>query len=402
MPGPDVALVSLYPMPGSGDGISGVATYTANLARALHAAGASVTVMAQAEPGQKPEESDQGVRVQRCFARGRWALPVAARAAAVTGAAVVHVQHELFLYGGPASVPGLLPALGGLRRRRRGPVVTMHQVVAPASVDRRFTALHGVPVPAVLARTGIGGVQATIRQVAARTIVHERAFAQVVRGAVVLPHGVSQPSPARGHRGDGQARARRRLQVRGEGLVVLCFGFVSPYKGLEAALEAAARAGPAVEMVVAGGEHPRLAGQGYLPELARRWGSVARFTGYVPDDEVGAWFDAADLALLVYPQPFSASGVLALALQHSTPLLVSESLAACIEAPDLGVPTDAASLAARLADLAGDAGALRRLGRASEALGVGRTWADVARRHLDIYQEVIDANGAAGRRGRPR
>jgi len=30
-----------------------------------------------------------------------------------TGAPVTHLQHELFLYGGPESVPALIPALGG-------------------------------------------------------------------------------------------------------------------------------------------------------------------------------------------------------------------------------------------------------------------------------------------------
>ena len=293
----------------------------------------------------------------------------------------VHLQHETFLYGGASSVPGLLPALAAMRRSRARTVVTMHHVVS-GGIDASFTRLHRVAAPASLARAGLGGVRGTIRRLADRVIVHEPAFADAVRGATVVPHGVARPEPLT------RADARVRLGCEDKRLTVLCFGFVAPYKGLEPALDAAATLADDVLLVVAGGEHPRLAAAGDpYGERLRATHPHARFTGYVPDAEVGAWFVAADVALFLYPRPVSTSGGLALAFAHRTPVLLSPELAATVSAPAaLVAPRDTRELAARLAALAaGRPSSLAALRTAVDELGRDRSWPAVARRHLEIY-----------------
>lgn len=382
MRAPDVVLVSPYPTGGARHGgPSGVASYTAALAHALDDAGALVEVVAPAEPGAPPVAADGRVVVRRSFARGARALPDALRTARASGARTVHLQHETFLYGGAASVPGLLPALAALRRSPARGVVTMHHVVA-GGVDAAFTRLHRVGAPALLARAGLGGVRGTIRRLADRVIVHEPAFADAVAGASVVPHGVEAPAALT------RAAARDRLGIEGDRMTVLCFGFVAPYKGLEPALEAAGRLPDDVQLVVAGGEHPRLAaaGDGYGAAL-RAAHPHARFTGYVPDADVGPWFAAADVALFLYPRPVSASGGLALAIAHRTPVLLSPELAATVGAPGtLVAPREAGALAERLAALAATRpGSLDALRGAVDGLGGDRSWPAVARRHLEIY-----------------
>jgi glycosyltransferase involved in cell wall biosynthesis len=395
VPTPDVALVGLYPTGGRRHaGASGVASYTANLAHALSDAGAAVSVMAAREPGEPDTTHDGRVLVERPFDRGRRALPNAVAAAAATGAPVVHVQHELFLYGGAAAIPGLVPAL---RRRPRPTVVTMHQVVDPTDVDASFTALHRVRAPARLARLGLAGVQRAVRRLSDAVIVHEPAFARHVRGARVVPHGVETPPlPDR-----EAARISLGLDDR---LTVLCFGFLAPYKGLETALEAAGLAGPAVQLVIAGGEHPRLAGRDpYASELQARGEGLARFTGLVPDADVPTWFAAADLALFLYPRPFSSSGALALALAYRTPVLMSRELGDCTGAPmAVHVESHAFRVAERLRVLASNPTELERLRATTGRLRAERSWPRVARRHLDLYEEVRRARCPAGRRVRPR
>src|SRR6185369_1981590 len=183
-------------------------------------------------------------------------------------------------------------------------------------------------------------------------------------------------------------------------LVVLCFGFLAPYKGLERILEAGRLAGESVHVVVAGGEHPRMAGPGgYADELRAAHGDHATFTGRVDDADVGACFAAADLAAFLYPQPVSSSGALALALAHRTPILVSRELAGSAGVPDaLVAPSTDAALAARLRDLAHDAVAREALRDVAGELLDGRTWPAVARTHLDIYEEVSHAERSARRR----
>jgi glycosyltransferase involved in cell wall biosynthesis len=390
---PDVALVGPYPASGALHADrSGVASYTANLARALDAQGARVVVVADHAPGEPPQAEDGRIRVLRSFPRGPLALPRARAAAVGTGASVVHLQHEMFLYGGAASVPGLVPGLLGFRSPL---VVTMHQVVEPSAVDGSFARLHRVRVPSRLARLGIGGVQSVVRSCADAVIVHEPMLAAPLGDAVVIPHGVERVQ--RVERGD--ARDALGLDDR---FVVLCFGFVAPYKGLEAALEAAAIAGPRVELVVAGGEHPRLAGRDrYVEGIRATAADNVRFTGHVPEELVRSWFSAADLALLPYPRPFSSSGALALALGYRTPSLLSRELAECVGAPaEMTVDRDPRVLAGRFLSLAARPDALDALNAATATLARNRSWPLVAARHLDVYEEVIRGNGAPRRRVR--
>ena len=399
---PDVALIAPYPRPGAPSG-SGVAWYSQNLARALTDEGASVTVLAPTEDAARSSELDGRVRVRRCFARRPAGLLKASGEALRSGAPVTHVQHETFLFGGPEAVPGLIGGLAMLRRGGAGPVVTMHQVVSPAKIDRSFTELHRVPIPAPLARVGMSTLQGSISRIARRTIVHESAFASTVRGSVVLPLGTNRATAQSNGRDNSvpsgsPADVRAANGIRAQDFLVLCFGFVAPYKGLETALTAAEIAGPPVRLVVAGAEHPRLCGQGYLDGLERRFGATTTFTGYVPEEDVSGWFRAADVVLLAYPSAFSSSGVLALAVEHGVPALLSPALAEVV-----GLPRRAATslepslLAERLTVLARRGTEIAELARWTGGLSEGRSWPQVAKRHLEIYEEVTNAQRSASR-----
>lgn len=399
---PDVTLISPYPSPRE-PGASGVAWYTRCLARALADAGAQVEVVAPASERDHGPGQDGPVRVSRPFRRGATGAVRAAAAAIATRSPVVHLQHEAFLYGGPESVPSVLMGLAQLRRAGRGPAVTMHQVVDPTTVDRRFTEIHRVSLPAPVARAALSGMQSAIAGLAQRVIVHEDDFCRVVPGAVRFPVGGNLSASS----GDGVSTRAAELRsshgLRPEQLVVLCFGFVAPYKGLEAALEAARMAGPEIALVVAGGEHPRLAGNGYYHSLRRDFADAAVFTGFVDDGDVAAWFSASDAVLLPYPQPFSSSGVLAEALSHDVAPLVSGPLARMIGLPgQVAVPLDPPGLSARLIDLARDRSQLDQIRAAVAGLQEGRSWPELAHRHLGLYGEVIDVQRLARRPVRVR
>jgi glycosyltransferase involved in cell wall biosynthesis len=308
------------------------------------------------------------------------------------------MQHELFLYGGVGAMPGLLPGLGMLRAAGVGPVVTMHHAIDPAAIDADFARMHRVRAPRHAVRAGLATVQATIGRLARRVIVHEPAFAPLVRDATVVPHGVEGVAPAAGApavpatstpAGDGEAESEGDLR-----LTLLCFGFLAPYKGLELALEAASLAREDVRLLIVGGEHPRFveAGEPFGASLRERWPDVAEFAGYVPDAELPRWFARADLALFLYRRPFATSGALALTAAHGLPALLSPTLAELMGgAPELIAPTEAPALAERLRALAADRTALEPLRERAAALTADRSWESVAGRHAEIYGEVARA-----------
>lgn len=383
---PDVTIISPYPDLGHSHhaGTSGVASYAANLARSLSACGSRVHVVAPGSPGDHRIEHDDSVRVERCTGVGVRALRRAVDAALRTGAPVIHLQFELFLYGGPPALLETLASLDRIRRNGASTVVTMHQTVDPTTVDRSYTDLHRVPVPAPIARAGIDGLQRALRRLADATVVHEEPFRTVLGDADVIPHGI-EPTERLDRR-----EARTHLDLPDDCFLALCFGFVAPYKGLETALEAGRLAGDRIEVVVAGGEHPRLASSGddYAGDLRRRFGDRARFTGWVPGDDVVPWFRAADVALFPYPEPFSSSGALALALACETPALVSARLGRCIGAPSQMLASTSVEIADRLGQLRDDPTALEDLRGWTSCLAAGRAWSDVADRHRDVYDRV--------------
>jgi glycosyltransferase involved in cell wall biosynthesis len=386
-PRPDVALITPYPRAGvRHGGHSGVASYAANLAHAMSAEGARVHVIAPAEPGEPAATTDGPVDITRPFRFGPGALPAALAAARECGAGVVHLQHEMFLYGGPNALPGLVSGLARGRSRRRrssnapATVVTMHQVVDPASIDGGYTRMHRMAVPPIAARLGVRAVQRTIRSFADAVLVHEPSFAAIMPGAVTVPHGIEGIETGTDH-----ASNRSALGLD-EKLTVLCFGFLAPYKGLEVAGDAARLLDGRVDLVIAGGPHPRLeARHGYARELQHTYGDVARFTGYVADDDVHRWFSAADVAVLPYPTPHSSSGALALALAHETPLLVSAAMSETSGLPVELSFTDATDLARRLDAMASEPQQRSAMQQAVSHLREERGWQAVAQRHLEVY-----------------
>jgi glycosyltransferase involved in cell wall biosynthesis len=372
---PDVALISPFPP----SGWTGVASYSSRLAAALRRAGARVTVIADVLDGAPPVVRSGGLEVRRVWRRGPGALPRAAAGAVRTGAPAVHLQHELMLYGGAAAAPGVLPALAALRAARRRTVVTMHHVLDAGAIDAGFTATHRVHAPVPVARAGVAGLQRGIRTLADAVVVHEPEFASLLPGAEVIPHGIDAPAdPSR-------AAARAALGLRDDRLVALCFGFLAPYKGLEVALEGVSKTGDDVQLVLAGGDHPRVGGE-YAARLRDAAPPGTRFTGFVPDEDVARWFKAADVLLALYPRPFATSGPLALALAHGTPVLLSPRLAALTGAPaELSVELEPLAVARRLRTLAERPEERARLRERVAALAAGRSWPEVARRHLEVY-----------------
>jgi glycosyltransferase involved in cell wall biosynthesis len=379
---PDVALVSPYPAPGrTHDGTSGVASYTANLARGLAFRGASVLVVAPDEPAAPPAHSDGDVAVVRSGPRGPLALSRAIRMASDRRPGVVHLQHEMLLFGGLSSLATMPMATRQLRKFERGAITTVHQIVDPRDVSREFMTMHRLRGPVTAARVAISAYQEMLAS-AGVVIVHEPGFLSQLPDSVVIPHGVErQPRLPR-------AQARQRLGLSDERrLVVLCFGFVAPYKGLEAALAVATRA-PEVLMVVAGGDHPRH-GPGYTETLERRWGDVARFTGWLSEEDIAAWHSAADVAFFGYPAPHSSSGAVSMAIGFGMPFLTSDALSRCMGLPpEVSVSLDGFELAERLRELADDRELLAKLRRASTRIVGRRSWAEVAERHLRLYQRV--------------
>lgn len=179
-----------------------------------------------------------------------------------------------------------------------------------------------------------------------------------------------------------------------EGPVVLSFGLLRPYKGIENLLEAFARvsaSGAAPELWIVG--NPRM-DVAPLRELAGR--ARARFvTRFVEDDEIPALFRRADLVVLPYLDA-EHSGVLYTALAFGKPMVLSAvggfPEVAAEGAARLVPPGDTRALAAAIAELVDDEAARRELAAAATRAAAGPfSWDEAARRTIVLYRELLEA-----------
>jgi glycosyltransferase involved in cell wall biosynthesis len=175
-----------------------------------------------------------------------------------------------------------------------------------------------------------------------------------------------------------------------EGPVILFFGLLRPYKGLDTLLEAFRRVEGA-ELWIVG--NPRMDIEPLRALAAEAPGRVRFVTRFVEDAEVPAIFRRADLVVLPY-RDAEHSGVLYTGLAFGKPLVLS-AVGGFPELEPTGAarivpPEDPTALAATLAELVGDEGARAEMASAARAAAAGPySWDEVARQTLALYRDLF-------------
>lgn len=124
--------------------------------------------------------------------------------------------------------------------------------------------------------------------------------------------------------------AREKLEIHPEEKVLLFFGNIADYKGLEDVVHALARlrsAGSECKLLLIGnvkkGEHRYFRSIQKLISELRISDLIAQRIEYIPEEEVEIYFKAADLCLLPYRRIYQ-SGVLLLAYSFGLPAIASD------------------------------------------------------------------------------
>ncbi|MFZ1925919.1 MAG: glycosyltransferase family 4 protein [Solirubrobacteraceae bacterium] len=234
----------------------------------------------------------------------------------------------------------------------------------------------------------------------------------------VIPHGVfthlapvstEGPRPASGgmeaevgiyKKGDapparGGAPGFESAQAKTKRPIVLMFGLMRPYKGIDVLLDAWRGADGEkpiedAELLIAG--MPRMD----ISELrATAPANVSFDPHFVTDEELPAYFERADLVVLPYLQA-DQSGVLFTALAFGKPLLLSDvggfpemqstGAARIVEAGNPRV------LGGALRDLLADRATLTEMCVRARAAANGRySWKAIAAAHVELYEQLLGA-----------
>jgi glycosyltransferase involved in cell wall biosynthesis len=176
-----------------------------------------------------------------------------------------------------------------------------------------------------------------------------------------------------------------------EGPVILFFGLLRPYKGLDTLLEAYSGIEGA-ELWIVG--RPRIDLEPLRAAAARARGPVRFVTRFVEDAELPSILRRADVLVLPY-RDAEQSGVLYAGLAFGKPMVLSAvggfSEVAAAGAARLVPPEDPTALRAALEDLVGDEAERGALAEAAKAAAAGPySWDAAAERTLALYEALLE------------
>lgn len=304
--------------------------------------------------------------------------------------------------------PRLLPLARGVRRHGAD-VLHLHWPEAYAgNAPRRWRfpldlRLADLRAPLVLTAHNLAahdrasrGLARVFRQAHRRAraiIVHSeaardaclRAFGAEADNYHVIPHGDLStelpPAPDR-------VRARHALGVD-DGRVLLLFGRLAPYKGIEELLAAWSAAPRSWRLVIAG--RPDEDYGDHLRALAAGHANVQIEAGWLDDDRLVAWLAAADAVICNY-RKILTSGAAMLPRARGVPLLLPRAASTVdLDEPDPRV-LRFDDLARELPGLLDHAAELGHDPAAATAWRERHSWERIADAHTQLYRSVLAAS----------
>ena len=291
---------------------------------------------------------------------------------------IVHAQWWSFILA-----PVYLTVLGLARLRGRRVVLTLHNVLPHESSRwQRWMFLS-------VLRFGHHFIVHAQRNVEALTALYPPAAGRVT----VVPLGLHTVAAERKLT---EEEARIELGLPPDQPVILAFGNIRPYKGVDVLLQAFRRvldAGQKATLAIAGQPWNSFEPYRLLIEELALGAQVRTWLQYVPEEQVEVFFEAATLAVYPYTHFDSQSAAATLALSFDVPILVSDVGAL----PDLVddsravvPPDDPAALADAILAVLTDDSLRAKLATDARHSATKLHWGGIARQTIDIYGRMMD------------
>lgn len=195
-----------------------------------------------------------------------------------------------------------------------------------------------------------------------------------------------------------KAEARKKLGLEEDDHVMLFFGYIREYKGLDVLLEAfalAAAKDSRLKLVVAGAPHTKALEKQYHEMIAQAGFAdrIVFHARFIDHDEVEIYFTATDLVVLPYKHIYH-SGIVHLAYSYGKPTLATNvgDFSETIEQGKSGVVTDEntpEALCEEMSRLFEDPDSLKEMGQYARNLSVTKySWLDIGRKTRAVYANI--------------
>lgn len=208
----------------------------------------------------------------------------------------------------------------------------------------------------------------------------------------VVPHGILKLETSQTL---SKMDAREVLKINSNDKVLLFFGNIRDYKGLDVLLEAMSfllEKMEGLKLIIAGNPWVKW---GKYEEIIEKKGLTDRIIknlGFIEPEEVNVFFSASDLVVLPYKYFEAQSGVGTLAISYGKPMLVTDVGGL----PDLvmneraiALPNDAEDLALKIANILQDEQLYNDLEEKSVKLASEYDWGTIASKTVHIYESLL-------------
>jgi len=190
-------------------------------------------------------------------------------------------------------------------------------------------------------------------------------------------------------------KIRQELGIDRRQKVILLFGAIRPYKGVDTALKAFSKVlteVPDALLMIAGKLWQRWEPYQRLIDELELDDALRTFLEYIPSGDVYKYFEAADLVILPYHHFDSQSGIGGTAVSFRKPMIVSDAGGL----PDLVKdrkyvvpPKDTAALARCMTTCLKDPSRLAAMAADAETVAAEMSWSAIAQKTCAIYDTLL-------------
>ncbi len=398
-----VLLISRYPEQGKKHTyISGIASYTKNLLTFL-AENIDFTVFADKIGKWKESYKENNTEIFRIWSNVFSLISyVIKQIRSIRNKIdIVHIQYDMFLYGGFFSII-LFPFLLIILKIMKKPIIiTLHSVIQKNDINGNFLKGNKIKGNVHILQTGYYLLVKVTSLFVNAIIVHENYFKEILiknykisgQKIFVIPHGIEEVLI---DNVPDKIKTREFLELDKSKRMLLFFGYITGYKGIRSLIEAYSYLDKSKYfLVIAGGKHPRLKDNPeyiqYIEELkssALKISDNIIFTEFVPENEIGLYFVASDLVLFPYTFALWSSGPMSLAIAYNKPFLVSEAFKDAIPLQEIIFKNESKTMASKIEEFFNDKGLEKKIFRYNETLKREKNWGKVAKTTAEVYKTL--------------
>ena len=346
-------MITSYPLKGKlhGNKTVGIASYAKNTILSLKSMFKDVQITVLAERFENKNESykEKGILIERIWKRNSLLTFINLIKYVLTNfkdGKKVLIEFEVSMFGSILYLIPFLFFLFFLKILKKDVILVMHQVIP--DINEMYGHLNMEPHTFLtkLVNIFVHIYYVLIQRIVGKTIVFEEILKNRLRrisrkkNIVVIPHGIESFNL-----GLSQKQARKKLKIPANKFIILSFGFIAWYKGTDVILNMFRESFSKDDrnknhmLIIAGGPNPNHLDKdfyvNYVNKIEKESKNNILVTGFVPEEKIPLYFQAADVVVLPYRTLMSSSGPLSLAFSFKKPVLLSQNIKAIFETKDI-------------------------------------------------------------------